>query len=68
MVAVSLKDTDKKQSILLVKEALQKNPNYASFKFREEQLWGEKLQKATERLFKIEELKEDVSIANLYKN
>jgi len=67
-LGVSLKDTDKEKSILLVKEALQKNPNYVSFKFREEQLWGEKLQKATEELFKIEELKKDISIANLYKN
>ena len=67
-LAVSLKNTDKKKSILLVKEALQKNPNYVSFEFREEQLWGEKLQKATEELFKIEELKKDISVANLYKN
>ena len=67
-LGVSSKNTNKKKSILLVKEALQKNPNYVSFKFREEQLWGEKLQKATEELFKIEELKKDISIANLYKN
>jgi len=67
-LAVSLKDRNQKRSIVLVKEALQKNPNYVSFKFREEQLWGEKLQKATEELFKIEELKKDISIANLYKN
>jgi len=67
-LGVSLKNTNKKKSILLIKEALQKNPNYVSFEFREEQLWGEKLQKATEELFKIEELKKDISIANLYKN
>ena len=67
-LGVSLKNTNKKKSILLVKEALQKNPNYVSFEFREEQLWGEKLQKATEELFKLEELKKDISIANLYKN
>ena len=67
-LGVSLKNTNKKKSILLVKEALQKNPNYVSSNFREEQLWGEKLQKATEELFKIKELKEDISIANLYKN
>ena len=67
-LGVSLKNTDKKKSILLVREALQKNPNYASFEFREEQLWGEKLQRATEELFKLEELKKDISIANLYKN
>ena len=67
-LGVSLKNTNKKKSILLVKEALQKNPNYVSFEFREEQLWGEKLQKSTEELFKIEELKKVISIANLYKN
>ena len=67
-LGVSLKNTNKKKSILLVKKALQKNPNYVSFEFREEQLWGEKLQKATLELFKIEELKKDISIANLYKN
>ena len=67
-LGVSLKDTNMKKSILLVKEALQKNPNYVSFEYRKEQLWGEKLQKETEELFKLEELKKDVSIANLYKN
>tara|TARA_B100000212_G_scaffold222517_1_gene168700 strand:+ start:427 stop:1287 length:861 start_codon:yes stop_codon:yes gene_type:complete len=67
-LGVSLKNTNKAKSIMLVKEALQKNPNYVSFAYREEQLWGEKLQKATEELFKIEELKKDISIANLNKN
>ena len=67
-LGVSLKDINRQKSILLVKEALQKNPNYVSFEFREEQLWGEKLQKATKDLFRIEELKKDISIANLYKN
>ena len=67
-LAVSLQETNKKKSILLVKEALKKDPNYVSYKFREEQLWGIKLQKATEELLKLEELKKVVSIANLYKN
>jgi len=67
-LGVSLKKINKKKSILLVKEALQKNPKYVSFEFRKEQLWGDKLQKATEELFKIEELKKDISNANLYKN
>tara|TARA_B100000212_G_scaffold272462_1_gene211872 strand:- start:752 stop:1612 length:861 start_codon:yes stop_codon:yes gene_type:complete len=67
-LGVSLNNTNKKQSILLVKEALQINPNYVSFKYREEQLWGGKLQKATEELFKIKELKKDISNANIYKN
>ena len=67
-LGVSLKDIDVKKSILLVKEALRKNPNYVSFEYRKEQLWGRKLQKETEKLLKVEELKQDVSIANLYKN
>ena len=67
-LGVALKNTNMKKSILLVKEALQKNPNYVSHEYRKEQLWGGKLQKETEELFKIKELKKDVSIANLYKN
>tara|TARA_Y100001978_G_scaffold168751_1_gene157310 strand:- start:23 stop:883 length:861 start_codon:yes stop_codon:yes gene_type:complete len=67
-LGVSLKKTNINEAISLVKEALLKNPNYVSFEFREQQLWGEKLQKATEELFKLEELKQDISIANLYKN
>ena len=67
-LAVTLQNTDKEKSILLVKEALRKNPNYVSFEFRKEQLWGDKLQKATKELFRIEELKQDISLANLYKN
>tara|TARA_Y100001933_G_scaffold3208_1_gene3075 strand:+ start:459 stop:1319 length:861 start_codon:yes stop_codon:yes gene_type:complete len=67
-LGVSLKNINKEKSILLVREALQKNPNYVSSEFRKEQLWGEKLQKSTEELFKIEELKKDISTANLYKN
>ena len=66
-LGVALKNSNKKKSLLLVKKALQKNPNYVSFEYRKEQLWGEKLQKSTEELFKIEELKKDISIANLYK-
>tara|TARA_B100000212_G_scaffold251430_1_gene192535 strand:+ start:67 stop:927 length:861 start_codon:yes stop_codon:yes gene_type:complete len=67
-LGVSLKNTNREKSILLVKQALEKNPKYVSFEFREEQLWGRKLQKATEELFKIEELKQAISIANLNKN
>ena len=34
------------------------NPNYADFNYRKEQLWGGKLQKSTEELFKNENLKD----------
>ena len=67
-LAVCLQDIDKEKSVLLAKKALKKDPKYVSNEFREEQLWGEKLQKATEKLFKLEELKKDISKANLYKN
>tara|TARA_Y100000589_G_C27081867_1_gene599995 strand:- start:92 stop:952 length:861 start_codon:yes stop_codon:yes gene_type:complete len=67
-LGVSLNTIDKEKSILLIREALKLNPNYVSFKFREEQLWGKKLQESTEKIFKIEELKEDISFAILYKN
>ena len=67
-LSVVLQNTDKEKSLFLAKEALQKNPNYVSFEFRKEQLWGKKLQAATEELFKKEELKTDISLANLYKN
>ena len=62
------KKNDKKEYILLAKKALLKNPKYVSFKYREEQLWGVKLQEATEKLFQVKELKEDVEFAKFYQN
>ena len=67
-LGVSLQNTNKEKAISLVKEALRKDPNYVSFEFRKEQLWGEKLQQATEEFFAKKELEEDISIANLNKN
>ncbi len=64
--AIQIKNPQK--SILLAKEALQKNPNYVSFKYRKEQLWGENLQQATKILFTKEELQKDIELAKLYKN
>ena len=66
-LAAALQETNKKESILLAKQALQENPNYVSFDYREEQLWGKKLQEATKKLFKLKELQEDISNANFYK-
>ena len=59
-LASSLKTLNKKESILLAKKALIKDPNYVGYNYRKEQLWGEKLQKSTEDLFKSTQLKEEV--------
>jgi len=67
-LAVCLQEINIKQSIKLAKEALEKNPKYVSFEYRKEQLWGKNLQTATEKLFKLDELKKDIANANLYKN
>ena len=67
-LAVTLQDSQPKESILLAKKALQTNPNYVSAQYRKEQLWGSKIQKATEKLFKLEELKKDIKKAKLNKN
>ena len=45
------------------KKALIQNPKYVTYKYRKEQLWGEKLQYSTEKLFEINELQEEVLFA-----
>ena len=50
-------------ALLLAKKALKKDPNYVQFEYREEQLWGEKLQSSTEKLFEIKELQKDIELA-----
>ncbi len=47
----------------LAKKALTKNPNYVNYDYRNEQLWGEKLQTSTEILLKNDQLQTDVIIA-----
>ena len=49
--------------IQLAKKALAKDPNYVNTDYRKEQLWGEKLQRATELLLQNEQLKKDVILA-----
>ena len=66
-LAVCIQDENFKESILLAKKALSKDPNYVDNEFRKEQLWGEKIQKQTNKLFSSKELKEDVAIAKLLK-
>ena len=62
-LASCLTKKDLKSAIKLAKKALAKDPNYVSYDYRKEQLWGEKLQTSTEILLQYEELQEDVIIA-----
>ncbi|MDC3019980.1 tetratricopeptide repeat protein [Prochlorococcus sp. AH-736-E15] len=52
-----------KLSIELAKKALAKDPNYVSYEYRKEQLWGDKLQKSAEILLQNEQLQTDVILA-----
>ena len=65
-LAVTLQNKDPEQSILLSKEALKLNPSFVSLEYREEQLWGDKIQKATQQLFKSQELEDDIDLAREY--
>ena len=65
-LAVTLQNKEQKKSILLAKDALRLNPSFVSFEHRKEQLWGDKLQKDTQKLFKSQELKMDIDIARKY--
>ncbi len=65
-LAVTIQNKDPEQSILLSKEALKLNPSFVSLKYREEQLWGDKIQKATQQLFKSQELEDDIDLAREY--
>ena len=66
-LAVSIQDENFKESILLAKEALSKNPKYVDDKYRQEQLWGERIQKQTKKLLSSKELKQDIALAKLLK-
>ena len=52
-----------KSALKLAKEALNKDPNYVSYDYRKEQLWGEKLQSSTEILLQNNQLQKDVLLA-----
>ena len=62
-LATCFKTQNNKESILLAKKALVKDPNYVDYNYRKEQLWGEKLQISTEDLFKSNQLKKEVLLA-----
>ncbi len=66
-LAVCIQNENFKESILLAKKALSKDPNYVDNEYRKEQLWGQKIQKQTNKLFSSKELKQDIAIAKLLK-
>ena len=65
-LAVALFSSNKNyiESINLAKKALISNPNYVSYNYQTEQLWGEKLKKSTQLLFKKKEMIKAVKEAN----
>ncbi len=64
-LAAALNQTqkNKEESLDLAKKALAKNPNFVSSKHQADQLWGQKLQKATKELFKDPNLISDIERA-----
>ena len=53
-------DNNSIESIELAKEALKSNPQYSSKDYQATQLWGKKLQKSAQLLFKTKEMKKVV--------
>jgi len=53
-------DNQSIESLSLAKNALKSNPKYVSKEFQEKQLWGKKLQKSAQLLFKNEKMKKVV--------
>jgi len=62
-LASCLRIKDIKLALQYAKKALIKDPNYVSYDYREEQLWGEKLQISTQILLQNEQLQTDVILA-----
>ena len=62
-LASSLRVKDIALALQLAKKSLDKDPNYVSYKYREEQLWGENLQASTEILLQNDQLQIDVKLA-----
>jgi len=62
-LAACLRNQNIELALQLAKDSLNKNPNYVNYNYRKEQLWGEKLQNATEILLQNESLQKDVKVA-----
>ena len=67
-LAASIQKNNRKKAIELVKKALLQEPKYVSNAYRTEQLWGKKIQKATNELFNFKELQDDINLAKQYLN
>lgn len=64
-LASCLQNQNIKEAISLAKKALINDPNYVEYNFRKEQLWGVKLQTATQKLFQNIQLEEEIRLARL---
>ena len=62
-LAACLRTKDIKLALELAKKALNKDPKYVDYNFRNEQLWGEKLQNSTKILLQNDQLQKDVILA-----
>ena len=62
-LASCLRTKNINEAILLAKKALIKEPKYVEYNYRKEQLWGEKLQHSTEKLFQNKQLEKEIKIA-----
>ena len=62
-LASCLRNRNINEAIFLAKKALRREPNYVEYDYRKEQLWGEKLQSSTEKLFENNQLKEEILFA-----
>ena len=62
-LASCLRNKDIELALQLAKKALAKDPKYVDYKYRKEQLWGEKLQSSTEILLQHEQLQKDIVLA-----
>jgi len=62
-LASCLKNKDINKAIVFARKALNKEPNYVDFDYRKEQLWGEKLQTSTEKLFENPQLRKEILFA-----
>ena len=62
-IALFSSDNQSIESFNLAKKALKSNPQYVSKNYQAEQLWGKKLQKSAQDLFKVQEMKKVVKEA-----
>ena len=59
-LATCLRVQDIKLARELVRKALNKEPKYVSYEYRQEQLWGNKLQTSVEILLQNDQLQKDI--------